>query len=93
MCLLCEGAREDYEEEYMMPKYENGQLAERIETNFKYHPPKKDQPERYDRIRSKAKELAVVFAEDAPDSRELSLALTELENAVMWANAAIARHE
>lgn len=29
----------------------------------------------------------------APDSREKSLALTHLEDAVMWANAAIARNE
>ncbi len=28
-----------------------------------------------------------------PDSRELSLAITHLEEVVFWANAAIARHE
>ena len=28
-----------------------------------------------------------------PDSRELSLALTNLEQAVFWANASIARNE
>jgi hypothetical protein len=31
--------------------------------------------------------------EHTPESREQSLALTNLEQAVMWANAAIARRE
>ena len=76
-----------------MPKYENGQNIARIETNFKYHAPKDDQPERYERIRAKAKELALVINEDTPFSREQSLAFTALEEVVMQANAAIARNE
>ena len=65
----------------------------RIEHNFKYHAPKTGQPEKYEKIRAEAKELALLFAELAPDSREKSLAITKLEEAVMWANAAIARNE
>lgn len=76
-----------------MPKYENGQNATRIENNFKYHQPKGDQQPRYERIRAKAKELAQVINEDTPASREQSVAFTQLEDAVMWANAAIARNE
>jgi hypothetical protein len=76
-----------------MPKYENGQNIARIETNFKYHAPKGDQPERYERIRAKAKELALLINEDTPHSREQSLAFTALEEVVMQANAAIARNE
>lgn len=64
-----------------------------INNNFRYHPPKGDQPERYEKIRENAKLLAELIAELCPGSRERSIALTNLETAVMWANAAIARNE
>ena len=64
-----------------------------LERNFTYHPPKLGQPERYQEIRAKAKELALMFDAECPDSREKSLALTNLEQSVFWANAAIARNE
>lgn len=69
-----------------MPK--NSQL----ENNFKYHTPKEGQPEKYTTIREKAKELAYLIDELCPNSREKSVAFTELETAVMWANASIARN-
>jgi hypothetical protein len=60
---------------------------------FTYHPPKDhDQAEKYVTIRSHAHGLAALINEHAPDSREKSLAITHLEEAVMWANAAIARN-
>lgn len=64
-----------------------------IENNFKYHAPKEGQPAKYDAIREKAKELANVIDELCPNSREKSLATTNLEQAMMWANASIARNE
>ena len=60
---------------------------------FTYHAPKGDQAGRYERIREKAKALAYEFEACAPHSRERSLAFTNLEQAVMWCNAAIARNE
>ena len=39
------------------------------------------------------KQLAHLLVTNCPESRELSCALTKLEEAVMWANAAIARNE
>lgn len=66
---------------------------ETIENNFTYHSPKQDQPERYEQIRSKAKELALLILGCCPDSRERSIAFTQLEDTVMWANASIARNE
>jgi hypothetical protein len=63
-----------------------------IENNFKYHAPKEGQPEKYAAIREKAKELAYLIDELCPNSREKSLAATKLEEAVMWANASIARN-
>jgi hypothetical protein len=68
------------------------QLA-RFENDFTYHAPKDGQTERYEAIRAHAKSLAIFLAESTPKSREQSLALTNLEQAVFWANAAIARNE
>lgn len=65
---------------------------EKIENNFRYHPPKTNQPERYEAIRDHAKIFALLVDELCPDSREKSLAFTKLEEAVMWANASIARN-
>lgn len=64
-----------------------------IEKRFTYHAPKADQPDRYRRIRDAGRNLAGIIDQYAPDSREKSLAVTHLEEAVMWANAAIARNE
>lgn len=68
-------------------------MKSRIENNFTYHTPKGDQAERYEKIRGKARELAELLEGCCPDSREKSLANTKLEEAVMWANASIARNE
>lgn len=68
-------------------------MEKQIENNFKYHSPKGDQPQRYEEVRSKAKELAYLINGLCPNSHEKSLAMTNLEQAVMWANAAIARNE
>lgn len=68
-------------------------MNEQIENNFRYHAPKDGQQEKYQALRSKAKELAYLVAELCPGSREKSLAMTKLEESVMWANASIARNE
>ena len=67
--------------------------AETIENNFTYHAPKGDQQELYKHLRATAKEFAELIAATTPYSREQSLALTKLEESVMWANASIARNE
>lgn len=64
-----------------------------IEKNFTYHSPKGDQPNRYHCIRDTAKGFAMLIDSACPDSREKSLAITKLEECVMWANASIARNE
>ncbi len=63
-----------------------------IENNFTYHAPKEGQPEQYQKIRDTAKDFAILLKTTCPTSRELSLAMTKLEEAVMWANAAITRN-
>lgn len=64
-----------------------------LKIRFTYHEPKGDQPERYIEIRARAKQLATLISKSCPPSRERSLALTKLEESVMWANASIARRE
>ncbi len=66
---------------------------EEIEKNFSCHACDDDQALRCGNIRSMAKLLAHAIDNSCPDSRERSLAFTKLEEAVMWANAAIARNE
>lgn len=66
-------------------------MKNQIENAFTYHAPKEGQLEKYQAIREKAKELAYLIDDAAPQSREKSLAMTKLEETVMWANASIAR--
>jgi hypothetical protein len=64
-----------------------------LSRRFTYHPPKDDQTTRYELIRNAAHDLASHVNIWCPDSREKSLAITHLEDFVMWANASIARNE
>ena len=66
---------------------------ERIENNFTFHPFKNDQRERCKQLHEKAKELALLINQLTPASPEQSLALTQVEDSVMWATAAIVRNE
>lgn len=67
--------------------------SEQIENIFTYHRPLNGQPERYEQIRVDAKVLAYTIQKCCPESREKSLAITNIQQAVMWANAAIALNE
>ncbi len=64
-----------------------------IENIFMYHAPVKDQLTRYEDLRRTAKGLAVLIQTLCPESREKSLAITNLQQAIMWANASIAINE
>jgi len=64
---------------------------EELECRFTYHEPQEGQPDLYERIRAKSRELAELIVEVTPESREQSLAVTKVEEATMWANAAVAR--
>lgn len=64
-----------------------------LDNRFTYHAPTGDQPKKYELLRAQAKELARNFVLLCPPSRELALALVRLEEAMMWANAGIARQE
>jgi hypothetical protein len=63
-----------------------------LENRFTYHAPKPGQPELYEQIRFAGLNFALLIDRHTPECRELSTAITKIEEAVMWANAAIARH-
>lgn len=65
----------------------------KIENNFTYHAPFVDQAQRYEILRNMAKGFALQIMSSCPPSRERSIAITNLEQAMMWANASIARNE
>lgn len=67
--------------------------TEDLNNRFVYHVPKEGQPAKYQDLRDSARALAEKINKECPDSREKSLAITKLEEAVMWANASIARNE
>lgn len=62
-----------------------------LKKRFGYHALKEDHPEKYALILEMAKLFAELVDEVCPDSREAALAHTKIEEAVMWANTAIAR--
>lgn len=64
-----------------------------LDRRFTYHRPRGDQPFRYAEIRDAGRDFAGLIDGRCPDGREKSLAITAVEQAVMWANAAIARGE
>lgn len=69
------------------------ELIKRVNNDFVYHAPHGDQIERYAALREAGKFLAIMIIDCTPISREQSLALTNLEQAIMFANASIARNE
>ena len=66
---------------------------QRRQRNFTYHAPGNSQIQRMQAIRTKAHDLSHLLDRCCTESRELSLAQTKIEEAVMWANAGIARTE
>lgn len=68
-------------------------IQEELDVRFIYHTPSFEQIERLRQIRSLGKEFAELIVENTPESREQSLAITKVEEAIMHANAAIVRRE
>jgi hypothetical protein len=61
-----------------------------LEDRFTFHPATDKTGPLHDDVRRKHLLMAVWVNEMVPDSREKSLALTALQEAMMWANAAVA---
>lgn len=63
-----------------------------IQNRFTFHPATEDKALIYEEARSRTLELALWMDEHGPASRELSSAITKLDEAVMHFNAAVARN-
>jgi hypothetical protein len=69
-----------------------GRPVEDLAHRFNYHPPKSDMRRRqHEMVRADCLSLAETLNEALPDGREKSLAITKIEEAMFWANAALAR--
>ena len=69
------------------------EILKDLDNRFDYHAPKPGQAEKYTALRAQIKETAGIITSACPDSRERSIAITKLEEAMYWANASIARNE
>lgn len=65
-----------------------------LKNRFDYHAPKDDDVRRaHENVRESCGGMARIFNEILPDGREKSTAISKLEEAMFWANAAIARNQ
>ena len=66
---------------------------EELINRFTYHAPNSKAMVLYPKLRAATLDLARLFVKEAPASRELALALTKLEEAMMHVNSAVARNQ
>jgi hypothetical protein len=64
-----------------------------LDWNYTYHAPDELKIVKHNNVRQLAKDLAYHLNSRLPEGREKALALTKLEEVVMWANASIAREK
>lgn len=69
-------------------------VASDLRGRFEHHPPSSDQIVRaHEAVRAACLAAAQVVSGNVPAGREKALAFTHLEDAMMWANAGIARNQ
>jgi hypothetical protein len=64
-----------------------------IENNFRYHKPGEAVERKHEQIRSMLGAIAEEMNRLLPGGREAQLVQTKLEEAMFWANAAVARNQ
>lgn len=67
------------------------ELIEATDDRFKHHTPTPEKITWHETIRSDIASITRYWEIQIPDCRERSIALTKLEEAMFWANAAVAR--
>lgn len=77
-----------------MPAPTRKQQLATLEHNLTNHPPANPQIiEKFEALRQVAKDFGAQIIVSTPQCREQSLALTNLEQSLMWAVAALARNQ
>ena len=71
----------------------NNHVKMDLENIFSYHPVKGDQVQRYDSNQAACLLAAQFIDQNCPDSPEKTLAIRKLQEAMFYANAAIAVNE
>jgi len=64
---------------------------EELENRFTYHPPTQEKVDKHQEVRDMLKYVAQDMDILLPEGREKALVMTKIEEAMFWANAAIAR--
>ncbi len=65
-----------------------------LENRFRYHPPRTEEIKKdHERVRSIFFSVASEMDLGLPDCREKAVVMTKIEEAMFWANAAIARNQ
>jgi hypothetical protein len=64
---------------------------EEMDNRFDHHPPTGSKVQQHANVRYEFKQLAIDMDNWLPEGREKALVFTNLEQAMFWANAAIAR--
>lgn len=64
-----------------------------IINRFSFHPANQRTAAAHDAVRSMCLDMAEALNKSLPEGREKSLAITHLEEVMLWSNAAIAREQ
>lgn len=67
-------------------------MSDDLRKRYEFHSTGDEQRTKHDALREEIYRSAKYVDENVPSGREKSLALTKLEEAKFWANAAIANH-
>lgn len=74
----------------MSPQEVDPDTRDEVVTWFSFHPATGSKAQRHENVRSMHRSMAIWILASIPDCRERSLALTKLQESMMWCNAAVA---
>lgn len=64
-----------------------------VNNRFTYHPPTPEKTPVYNQLMKQGKEVANTILREVPEGRERSIALTKIEEAVLWAAKGLSKQD